>query len=70
MENASSNASHLTNNTATNMKSTLGSCSQLYAGYAASQHTMLQKRVQKMMELESVKKTFEKSKGSKRTQVS
>ena len=70
MEDASSNASQMTVNTANNFKSTLGNNSQLYAGFANSQHSMLQKRVQKMMELENIKKTFERAKGSKRVQVS
>ena len=70
MEEASSKASQLTTTTGNNFKFTLGNNCQLYAGFANSQHSMLQKRAQKMAELENIKRTFERAKGSKRVQVS
>jgi len=55
---------------AENRQRTLGAALQLYSGFADSQHEMLQKRVQKVVELENSKKTFEKAKPQKKKQVS
>nr|CAB3266465.1 sorting nexin-5 [Phallusia mammillata] len=54
---------------AINRQRSLGAVLQLYSGFAKSEHEMLQKRVQKMVELENAKKTFEKAKPQKKQQA-
>lgn len=54
---------------AVNRQRSLGAALQLYSGFAISEHEMLQKRVQKMVDLENAKKSFEKAKQQKKQQV-
>uniref|UniRef100_H2ZHI7 PX domain-containing protein n=1 Tax=Ciona savignyi TaxID=51511 RepID=H2ZHI7_CIOSA len=62
-------ASELSNVSATNSQRSLGSTLHLYAGYSQSQHDMLQKRVQKAIELDGAKRNYEKAKPQKKTQA-